>query len=509
MSLNKLNYVDQVTVIPASNLNDIQDAIIELEGDVGEIETEIEGKADADSVYTKTEADALLNAKADSSDVYTKTETDALLNAKANASETYTKTEVDTLVSGKADASDVYTKTEVDTALQSKADSSAVYTKTETDTLLSGKASASDLEALEEEMTDYRQMYLDSLIHTTASGAIASFSDGFKDAPMDFCTATIEPKQEGSGDPSPTNVRPISGWTGAEVVRCGLNVWDEQWEVGSINPSDGSLVNTQQIRSKNYIPILPNTSYCFHAGTERVSYAFWYDANQTFLSATQIASNNSVKSSPADAHYLKFQCPTAYGTTYKNDISINYPSTATAYEPYQADTYSVTWEDEAGTVYGGSVDIVSGVLTVDRAIVDLGTLDWSTYSTPANHIYRTDIGFPSGTPKVSASAELPYAICDTFYPMAYNPISSSDNGAFAIGNSRLVVIDHRFTSASDFKTAVNGVMLCYELATPITYQLTPQEITTLLGSNNVWSDTGAMACGYVANTKLYIDSKLS
>lgn len=166
MSLNKLNYVDQVTVIPASNLNDIQDAIIELEGDVGEIETEIEGKADADSVYTKTEADALLNAKADSS---------------------------------------------------------AVYTKTETDTLLSGKASESDLEELQEEMADYRQMYLDSLIHTTASGSIASFSDGADGLPMDYCTAIIEPKQEGSGDPSPTNVRPISGSTGTNVVRDGQN----------------------------------------------------------------------------------------------------------------------------------------------------------------------------------------------------------------------------------------------------------------------------------------------
>jgi ribosomal protein L11 len=29
--------------------------------------------------------------------------------------------------------------------------------------------------------------------------------------------------QAGSGDPSPTNVRPITGWTGAKVMRCGKN----------------------------------------------------------------------------------------------------------------------------------------------------------------------------------------------------------------------------------------------------------------------------------------------
>jgi hypothetical protein len=37
-------------------------------------------------------------------------------------------------------------------------------------------------------------------------------------------TIAIEPVQAGSGDPSPTNVRPISGWTGANVTRTGKNL---------------------------------------------------------------------------------------------------------------------------------------------------------------------------------------------------------------------------------------------------------------------------------------------
>jgi hypothetical protein len=53
---------------------------------------------------------------------------------------------------------------------------------------------------------------------------------------------------------------------------------------------------------------------------------------------------------------------------------------------------------------------------------------------------------------------------------------------------------------------VSGVQLVYELATPITYQLTPQEITTLLGVNNVWSDCGPVDVEYPADTKLYIQN---
>ena len=52
---------------------------------------------------------------------------------------------------------------------------------------------------------------------------------------------------------------------------------------------------------------------------------------------------------------------------------------------------------------------------------------------------------------------------------------------------------------------MSGVQLVYELATPQTYQLTPQEIiTTLLGQNNIWSDTGSSTVEYPADTKLYI-----
>ena len=37
--------------------------------------------------------------------------------------------------------------------------------------------------------------------------------------------AYFSPVQSGSGDPSPSNVRPISGWTGCEVTRCGKNLY--------------------------------------------------------------------------------------------------------------------------------------------------------------------------------------------------------------------------------------------------------------------------------------------
>ena len=134
---------------------------------IGNINKTLEDKADADSVYTKDEADGLLNTKANATEVYTKTAADGLLNAKANASdvykktETYTQSEVNSLLNAKADAEDMTsalnlkaTKTEVSAlntnltaSINTKADAATTlagygitdaYTKTEVDGKIAG-----------------------------------------------------------------------------------------------------------------------------------------------------------------------------------------------------------------------------------------------------------------------------------------------------------------------------------------------------------------------------------
>jgi hypothetical protein len=63
-----------------------------------------------------------------------------------------------------------------------------------------------------------------------------------------------------------------------------------------------------------------------------------------------------------------------------------------------------------------------------------------------------------------------------------------------------------YTDAASFTAAMNGQTLVYKLATPQTYQLTGQQLMTLLGSNNVWADTGDVTVTYPADTKLYIQN---
>lgn len=64
-----------------------------------------------------------------------------------------------------------------------------------------------------------------SAIIATESGAVVSFTAA-DDAPVVDLTAAIVPVQSGSGDPSPSNIRPISGWTGCKVYRSGADTSD-------------------------------------------------------------------------------------------------------------------------------------------------------------------------------------------------------------------------------------------------------------------------------------------
>ena len=54
----------------------------------------------------------------------------------------------------------------------------------------------------------------------------------------------------------------------------------------------------------------------------------------------------------------------------------------------------------------------------------------------------------------------------------------------------------------------NPIQAVYPLETPQTYQLTPQEVKTLLGQNNIWADTGDCSVSYRADTKLYVEDKV-
>ena len=253
----------------------------------------------------------------------------------------------------------------------------------------------------------------------------------------------IEPVQSGSGDPSPDNVRPITGWTGVTLTRCGKNLINPQIDTDNYyapyasTNADGSITVSNSSSSKVY-PVtvwtrLPSGTY-----TAKFTRTSGSNPTEVFLQCNDTADYSSniaalgVKtftlSEETQVRVMVIAEPSA---SYTASIQIEQGSAATAYEPYHGDAYTA---DFGQTVYGG-------------------TLDWNTGLLTATH----------GQIAAYAGESLPGAWI-------------SDRDVYADG-----------------AMPTTGAQVVYKLATPTTIQLTPQEIAALEGLNTLYSSTGGTA----------------
>ena len=364
----------------------------------------------------------------------------------------------------------------------------------------------------------------------STSGSVASFPDGADSIPMKDVIVHIEPVQAGSGDPSPENVRPITGWTMAKVTRTGknlINIPDGAQTVNGVTTtiSDGivTLAGTATSRAVIYLArnlFIPAGSFRLNGAPESFPVGCYLNfSSGNGISVSEATNNHDVSftlnspSTAAPESYIRIDIASGTNTDglVLKPMIRNSDDIGADYEPYHADTYSITFTTEAGTVYGGVLDVTRGVLTVDRAMVTLdgsnnesiinttgeyaNTALWSSYSSigTKNAIFISDKLKTINPSAASVSANLWNVWCSTVAPRMWFSIPKT------------------LTTNEGLRAylAENPITVIYPLATPITYQLTPQEITSLLGTNNLWADTGNSDVEYRADTKMYITKKIT
>lgn len=161
---------------------------------------------------------------------------------------------------------------------------------------------------------------------------------------------------------------------------------------------------------------------------------------------------------------------------------LEFGSAAAEYTPYQGDTFSA---DFGQTVYGGTMDWNTGVLTVEWTAIDGGSRNWTAYTDGGVAVFLGD-----GNPAKIYGA---FNVISSHYKTSKNMLVSQ-MGDMEIKGSQssgaIFVRDTRYTDPTAFKAAMSGVQICYQLQKPITIQLTPAQITALQGMNNIWCDVG-------------------
>ena len=176
--------------------------------------------------------------------------------------------------------------------------------------------------------------------------------------------------------------------------------------------------------------------------------------------------------------------------------------TDSTYELYNGQTYTTAL---GRTVYGGTIDLASGTLVVDRfyflgsalaqsAITSISTSDGKTrfwlcrgLKTHGKVLCNQ---FESITEDVYTNFFTNYTIgvyddptLSQTYPQSFGICAPSS----VVGTTATEIYSWLQSS---------GVEFVAYLATPQTYQLTPQQVNTLVGTNNVWSEQGNIELSY-------------
>lgn len=338
----------------------------------------------------------------------------------------------------------------------------------------------------------------------TASGAIATFDTSLA-LPLQDCTIDINAVQSGSGTPSPDNARPITGFSSAVITKVGKNLLPNSHF--NTNLSGSTFINitsdfiipktgaTITVSGKTADGIVLNTSNCA---------VNFYNSSNTNIFAI---SPTQTKTVPDLSDVTKIVIFTTEAVANKEIfLQIEYGSTATDYEPYNSETKTIDFN--GNTVYGGLLDVTSGVLTVTHGYIDLGSLtQWNKNTSFTNTLFVANVS----DKKTNNSNCLCTNYINGGIATGGTFLNNMQNNNFASDTSNGIYIrdDSKASlSGDDFKTAMSGVYLVYELATPQTYQLTPTQISAIVGTNNVFTDTnGNTSVMYACSLKDYIDSQ--
>ena len=278
--------------------------------------------------------------------------------------------------------------------------------------------------------------YAEDYSTETKTGSIASFT-GTVAKPMTV-VAEINPVQSGTGDPSPTNVRPITGHTGVNVYRTGKNLLNNNYKR---QPSGNSTtVYFDSGSTNNYDYYLKAGTYTFsivYSGTRNNCPYLYYKEQNGSNKNTGSLEQSITFTLDSDGHYRfwLYANPTVKDPIYKDQVvsfQLEVGSTASAYEAYSGDSINITFPTPPGTVYGGTVTINDDG-TGTLVVTDANIASYNGETLPGAWMSSEDV-YASGT------------------------------------------------------TPTVGAQVVYKLATPVTYALSATQLSTLIGENNVWHD---------------------
>lgn len=347
--------------------------------------------------------------------------------------------------------------------------------------------------------------------------------------------AMWEPAQEGTGTPSPENIRPIKGRDSVTVDRCGENVIeflsteDSSSDIKIAVDAEKNITLNGTLAGKGNITIgtcrlhwVAGKTYTMYVkkvggsaslgSGDGITFAyalFSTDYNHYFRGDTNSTNLNvyiarDVALVETELVFM-LQC-WRNGTVFNNykfQIEVVEGTTApTTYTPYIGQTTHLTLPE---TVYGGEVDAVSGEGQETQKLVILnGTESWNSWGINAHNpaitgFYTYDINDYDAKNAKGICSHLETPNQDVWggrnAGIGFATVGSSRYFMFSMLTSSLPDISagHEVASLKAYIAAQNAagtpVQIAYKLATPTPFTATgAQPIPALAGANTILTD---------------------
>ena len=411
------------------------------------------------------------------------------------------------------------------------------------------------------------QNLMDQLVEETATGPIASFTDGANNIPAKeiIChinpteTGTgekspqnpyvigghteinvtnankaivndiyaIEPIQAGTGNPSPTNKRHLS--YGLSLVRDDdsvLNIWG-----GDLNIKTGELISRFEeyvytgSKTWNYSSVY-KSYYAAYPGLNMIKYGLdhsfigyaecfvpfdgttWPSKTGECCIGYINANTNGFRlgfyaSEESDIDTLIQGTQVIYESETPTTIQLSATELERAKDALGITTYTVPFDQ---TVYGGELILQEGQNDTIQPTWGIYTITGNeqfSLTSTGQHVI-TSVNVSSLNIKPVANSNLSTAMCEFAETKTYNSLNvAGDTDGIGIGITYIIVGSLQYNNWSNLV----GKKIVFELATapdPITLP-TKTQVNTLLGSNNIYHDcNGDIDVTYRANGALYV-----
>lgn len=305
---------------------------------------------------------------------------------------------------------------------------------------------------------------------------------------------SYSPKQSGSGDPSPSNVRPIEGWTEANLNVAGKNLYNDSTSTdGKYINDSGTLSTSAGYLASDYISVARKGVYVTSGfiGSGTVAKHAFYDANKNFISVVNATQNPITM--PDNCAFVRL----SIRTTGMTNAQFEAGSQATDYVPFIAPT--TTAISIGGTYYGFSIDLERGVLGVTHKVHTI-TGDMVTNATKDGVSWQIFLN-PPLSEEDRALLEYTPIKCNRYVGQtSYNEVAYNNNSVGMNYSlfSQILVHDESLTSLADIVSSLNAtpMQIYYELRTKKEIPLTPQTVALLAGNNTLWTDGDSLSVTY-------------